>query len=702
MATLEKLRNRLGVLVAAVIGLALLAFILGDFVQSGSNMMNKSQNEIAEINGKSISYQEFATRLEVAVRNYQTNAGTSEMGESTIQSLRNQVWANLLNEYVMQKEYENLGIACGSEEMFDMVYGNNIHPSIKAASTFTNQVTGEFDPGLVIRYLKLMQEDPTGQAKAAWVGYEKELLNSRIISKYQTLISKGLYVTSAKVDMDYKETNMKYGFTYLSKRFTTVHDSLVTVSEKDVQDYYNEHSKEYQQEASRDLSYVTFDVVPSEEDKQNVETWINDQAIEFKRIESAEQYIKLNADSEFDKLHYLPSELEPDLQSWVDTTEIGSVYGPYLVGDTWKVARVTDIKQMPDSVRASHIVIPPDSTNSLIAAQATIDSLKTLVDNGADFAELAKQFGTDGTKDKGGDLDWFRQRGPMVETFSDPCFFANKGDVIIINTNFGIHLVKITDQGPKSTKYQVGVIDREIEAGQDTYQSYYSTTSRFASTYSNGENFEEGINEMNLTRRVANNLSESDQVISGLENPRQMIMWAFEAKKDELSEIYTFGNRYVIARLDEVREEGIATLEQVYGEIESAVRNIKKADYLKNQMADLDKSMSLEDIGSELKIQVKNVESANFASLSIPGIGVEPAISAALAFLPEGGISDPIVGKNGIYIISTSTIQSPENAIDVLATRTRLQQSLSSRASYQARQALEEKAKVEDRRNKFY
>ena len=701
MATLEKLRNRLGVLVAAVIGLALLAFILGDLFRSGSNLVGKRQNEIAEINGKSISYIDFAAQLDVAVENYKRNANIIDVDESTYQTIRNQVWSSLLNEHIMQKEFESLGIDCSSEELFDMVQGTNIHPQIMAAQIFQNEMTGQFDPALVIQFLKNMQNDQTGRTQIAWIEFENELIDNRIYTKYQNLISKGLYVTNKKVDREYLESNRKYNFEYISKRYTTVNDSLVNVTEADVAKYYSAHQEEYKQEASRDISYITFDVVASDKDRQNVEDWINEQILEFERIETAEQYIRLNADSGFDPLYYYPSELEPELQEWADTAQLKSVFGPYLVGETWKLARITDIQEIPDSVRASHIVIPPDANNSLVPAVATIDSLKALVENGADFAALAQEFGTDATKDKGGDLEWFKQ-GAMVQPFSDSCFFGEKGDVIKLTTQFGVHLVKITDQSPKTKKYQVGILDRKIEPGQETYQDYYSQASKFASTYDNGEKFEEGITEMNLTRRVANNLAEGDRVISGLESPRPLIRWAFEAKKGELSDILEFGNRYVIARLDEVREEGIAPLDQVYGEVESAVRNEKKADYLVKEFGNMDKTKSLEELGTQYKIQVKSAENANFTSMSIPGIGVEPAVSAALAVVPEGQISDPIKGKNGIYIIRTKAVENPEQATDVLATRTRLQQSLSSRAGYQAFQALEKKAKIVDKRNKFY
>lgn len=701
MATLEKLRNRLGVLVASVIGLALLAFIMGDLFQSGSRLFNKGRFEIAEINGKSISYQEFAARMEVAVENYKRNSNTNDLNEQAYQTIRNQVWSNLLNEHIMEKEFASLGIGCSSEELFDMVQGNNIHPQIKSAGIFQNEMTGQFDPALVIRFLKNMQNDQTGRTQAAWVEFENELIDNRIYTKYQNLISKGLYVTSAKVDQEYLESNRKYNFDYISKRFTAVNDTLVKITEKEVQDYYNSNLNEFKQTASRDISYVTFDVVASEKDHETVENWINDQTDEFSRIANAEQYIRLNADSEFDPKYYGPQELEPELQAWVDTAGIGSVFGPYRVDDTWKLARITDVKQLPDSVLASHIVLPPDENNSLEGPQAKIDSLKALIEKGADFASLAREFGTDATAENGGDLGWFRQ-GDMVQEFNDSCFFGNKGDLITLTTRFGVHLVKIVDQGPKSKKFQIGIIDRKIEPGQDTYQKFYAEASKFASTYDNGEKFEEGINEMNLARRVANNLGEDDRLISGLENPRELIRWAFEAKIGDLSEIFEFGNRFVIARLDVIREEGTAPLDQVYGEVETAVRNDKKADYLIEEFSGADLTKSLEDIAAELALQVRNVENATFSSMSIPGIGVEPAISAALAVIPEGRVSEPIKGNNGVYIIRTTSIISPEQTMDVVSVRNRLQQSLSSRAGYQAFQALQEKANVIDKRNKFY
>lgn len=699
MATLQKLRNRMGVLVAVVIGLSLLAFILGDFLRSGSQVLNKKRFEIAEIDGKSISYIDFQTRVENSVENYKRNSGNNSPDEATLASIRNQVWNNYLNELIMEDEFEALGLQCSSEELFDMVQGNNIHPQMRSLDIFINQNTGEFDRALVIQFLKNMENDP--RALAAWLEFENSLMNDRVYTKYQNLIAKGLYVTRPMVEDNYAMAQKTYDLSYVSERFVMVADSLVSVTETDVRNYYNANKEDFDQEASVDLAYVAFDIFPSEADRQKVKDWIFSEVPEFTRIPNTEQYINLNGDSGFDAGYYLPGELEDSLRVWAETAEKGDVYGPYLVEETWKLAKVTDVRMLPDSVRASHILIRPDETTGRIdAAQATADSLVELINNGADFAALAAEFGTDATAQTGGDLEWFLP-GQMVPEFDEAAFFGEKGDLSTVTTQYGVHVLKITDQGAKTRKLQVGVLDRAITYGQDTYQRTYSEASRFAATYNNGEKFEEGIIEENLTKRVANSLREEDRVISGLESPRQMIIWAFEAEKGDLSEIYEFGDRFVIAKVTEKRLEGIAPLEQVYGEVESIVLNQKKGDYLVQRFSEA-KAATIEQTAETLGTEVRTVNNASFSAFSIPGIGVEPKVSAALTVLQPGQMTDPIKGSNGVYILRMDQVNEPDQPLNFAESKNRLAQELRSRAGLQAFDALQDAAEVVDRRNKFY
>lgn len=699
MATLQKLRSRMGVLVAVVIGMALIAFILGDFLKSGSQMMKRKQFEIAEIDGKTVSYQEFQARVESSLENYKVNSGNQNPDESALFSIRNQVWTTFINELVLEDQLETLGIQCSSDELFNMVQGNNIHPQVAALGVFKNEITGEFDRVRVIQFLKNMETDP--RAQAAWLEFEKSIISDRIYTKYQNLIIKGQYITRKQVETDYLNSSRKYNASYVSRRFSNVPDSLVSVTESDVQAYYNDNKNDFNQDASVDLAYIAFDIIPSEADHQTVKDWIRDEVEELTRIENTQQYINLNGDTGFDTEYRLPTELEIILQAWAAEAEKGAVYGPYLIDDVWKLAKIADIKMVPDSVRASHILILPDANNSIVGSQATADSLVTLLNAGADFAELATEFGVDNTVEKGGDLDWFKRADNMIPEISDFCFYGEKGDLTTVITRNGVHVLKITDQGPKSEKKQVGVLDRKVAYGQETYQKAYGVTSKFAATYNNGEKFEEGILEDNLTKRLASGLRTNDRIITGLESPRTMIMWAFEADKNDLSEIYEFGNRFVIAKVTEVREKGTAPLDQVYGEVESIVLNLKKADYLFEEFENA-AGTSLEDLSTKIGIDVKTIIGGTFNGFSIPGIGVEPVLSAAFPLLALNELSKPLKGGNGVYVLKVTEVIEPTTQMDYIAGKARLTMSLTSRAGYQAFQALQKSAKVIDRRNKFY
>ena len=702
MATLQKLRNKMGVLVAVVIGFALLAFILGDFLSSGSRQMDRKRFELAEIDGKSISYQDFQAHVESSVENYKNNSNNNNPDESTLVSIRNQVWNSLLNEYILMDQFEELGIACSGDELFDMIQGSNIHPQILTAPAFQNQITGEFDRAMVIQFLKNMENDPTGRTQSSWVQFESELMNDRVYTKYQNMIMKGLYVTNDMIELDYYAGQRKYNFSFISKRFSLVPDSLVTVEQSDVETYYNENKDGFTQEESRDISYVTFEVLPSEKDRNLVEDWITNEKPEFERIENVEQYINLNGDTGINPLFLNVNELEEPLQAWLEEAEEGSVYGPYLNEEVWKLARLTEIKMVPDSVRASHILIRPDQNLSLDQAQAVADSLVDLLNNGADFAALAVEFGSDGTTQTGGDLNWFRQ-GDMVLEFSEFCFFGEKGDLGTVVTQHGVHVLRITDQGEKTEKYQVAILDRAIAPGQETYQHVYAQASRFAATYNDGDKFEEGVLEENLTKRIANNLRESDRMVTGLENPRRMIIDAFEAKKNDLLDLYEFGNRFVLAKVAEVRNEGIAPLDQVYGEVETLVLNKAKGDYLTSEINEALKGIStMEDLAIKFDTDVRTATDVTFGAFSIPGIGVEPAISSNLIDLEPNTLSEAINGSNGVYVIMVTQVIEPTIQIDYLEAKTRLTQGMTSRAGYQAFQALEKSSKVVDKRNKFY
>jgi peptidyl-prolyl cis-trans isomerase D len=702
MATLQKLRNKAGVLLAGIIGLSLLAFILGDFLNSGSGFLNRKKSEIAEINGKTVTYQEFAERVEKGVENYKQNSGTNTVDEQTYGSIRNQVWNSYLNDFVYADQYDRLGLSCSSDELFDMVQGRNIHPQIQQAEIFQNKQTKTFDRQLVLQFLKSMEKDPSGRQKQAWVSYEQELMKDRIYTKYQNLISKGMYVTRKMVDAEFAETNRKYDINFVAVRYVTTPDSLIKVTDAEVNKYYEENKDKFTQEASRDLAYVVWDIVPSQQDKDEVEKWINEQKPEFERIENAAQYVAATSESRFNEAYLGATDIPENLRAWALSATTGMVFGPYQEGMTWKLARITDVQNLPDSVKASHILIRPVNNTDFDAAQKTADSIKGLIDRGQDFAALAGQFGTDATKDKGGDLGWFTNE-KMIPEFSRACFFGKKGEVLTVKSSYGVHVIKIVDQSASSKKVQIAYLDRTITPSDKTYQDIYNIASKFASTYDGSDKFDQGIVKENMNKRLATNLHEGDATITGLDNPRELIRWAFDAKKGDLSELKEYGPRFVLAKLTEVREKGIATLDQVRTQVENSVRNDKKADYLIagiNQT--LQTSNSLDAVAAKYNASVSTAANSYFTSYTITGLGMEPQVSAAMTYTPLNQISKPIKGISGVFVIQVTRIAEPGPEANRNESLTRLEQSYTSRAGYEVFAALEKNAKVVDKRNKFY
>ena len=291
----------------------------------------------------------------------------------------------------------------------------------------------------------------------------------------------------------------------------------------------------------------------------------------------------------------------------------------------------------------------------------------------------------------------------MIPEFSKVCFFSKKGDLLTLRTDYGVHVIKIVDQAASSKKVQVAYLDRTITPSDKTYQDIYNLASKFASTYDNGTKFEEGITKENMNKRIATNLREGDAAITGLDNPRELIRWAFDAEKGDLSDLKEYGPRFVLAKLTEVREKGTAPLEQVRAQVENSVRNDKKAEMLISQASQaVQSSNSLEAIAPKFNSNVASAANSYFTSYTITGLGMEPFVSAAMTYTPLNQISKPIKGTGGVYLIQVTNIIEPGVAANRSESQTRLEQSYTSRAGYQVFAALEKNAKVVDKRNKFY
>ena len=700
MATLQRIRNRAGLLVAVIIGMAIFAFVLQDLLSGGKTAFARSKFTFAEIDGNSVQYDEYAARVEKLSEYYRLRMGQTSLDEQTMESIREQTWQDMVREYVTQDEYRELGISVSPDEMMDMVQGRNPHPVIR--SLFSDPKTGILNSTFLVQFIRTMNEDPSGNQKTIWLYLENEIMKDRAFSKYNNLIRKGLYITDLEAENNSRETSRRMDFRYVVKRFTAIPDSAITIIENDLQKYYRDHEKEYRQEATRDLEYVVFEILPSEDDDRLAAEWINKMKPEFETIEDPVSLVGMESDLPFDDMNYTDGSLPEIINDFMFSSSVGAVYGPYYEESSYRMARLAEIGYLPDSVHARHILLQPDNNTDQTRLVALADSLHNVLTSGGDFANLARLYSTDGSAQEGGDLGWFPE-GQMVKPFSDSCFYGETGEIFQVQTQFGIHLIEVLAKSRKVKKVKVAYLSRNVEPSSETYQKVYSQAVKFAGLNNTYEKFNTAVSEQNLTKRYANDITASQKTITGLEQPRALIRWAFEAELHDISEeIFEIGNKYVVGAVAGIREKGIAPLDQVRTEIELEVKKNKKAELIIQEFnASLASFQNIDELASELGLTVADANNVNFASVSVPSAGIEPNVIATASVLAPDQLSQPIKGNNGVYVIVISNIIDPAET-ELESQKSRMASLRESQANYEAFEALREAANIQDNRAKFF
>lgn len=701
MATLEKIRQR-GVLIAIVIGLALFAFILGDFLNSGKSLLSKNQFEIAEVAGASIPYQEYQGQIEYMTEINKLFSGQSQSDEATQDRIMEQTWQQMIQKYVLSDEYKKLSIGVHPDEVEDMVVGNNIHPIIQ--QIFADPNTGAVNIAQLKNFLQNLDQDQTGNSRMYWLYIENEIIRERTYAKYNNLIQKGLYATNMQAKNSFLEKNRKVNLEYVVQKYNTVSDSLVHFTNADIEAYYKEHQNDFKQENTRDIAYVSFDVKPLEDDFKAAEFWINDIKSDFTNTADAIQFVNLNSDVPHPNKNFKESELDENIKDFITIAKIGDVQEPVFNGESYTLVKLANIVYTPDSVNVRHILIQPSSQTQGAYDQAKLlaDSLLISVKSGSNFASLAKEFSSDqGSAALGGDLGWFPE-GVMLQEFTDACFNNKKGDKVIVETQVGFHIIDIINQSKAIKKYQVANLVRNVSPSSKTYQYYYAQASQFAGMNKTLELFDQAVMEnSNLTKRYANKLTENQKYISGLESPRSVVKWAFEGDVNEVSDVFDLGDSYIVAVITEAKEKGIAPLESVRTQITLEVKKEKKAEYIQNELAKVYTNSNFDQLANDKNLVIEEASNISFNSFAMAAAGIEPKVIGIAANGNKDDIYGPIKGNNGVYFIRITEVTEAEGT-EFAVERTQLASSYKSREIYEAYEALKDISEIEDRRSKFY
>ncbi len=712
MAVIGKIRQRAGLLIG-IVGFSLVAFILGDLLTSNRSFISANDTNVAVIGGKEIDVMEFETLVQEYEQNYKLNTGTESIDQNTVESLREQAWNELLNDEIMLPQFRKAGVKVSSEELFDMIQGKNPHPQIKDA--FKDPNTGEFSPANVLNFLKNMDNDATGKTRAQWLSFEKFITEERVKEKFNELVKHGLFVTSEEAKLQAAAQQSQASVKFIEINYNTVADSTITVDQKELRDYYNANKNDFKQEDSRKLEYVTFDVSPSKEDMESAFQSIEKLVQPFRESSDDSLFVAINSDTRIEIDYFKTGTMSPVVESAFLSEGVtpGFVTGPYEENNTYRLSKLIESKMMPDSIKVSHILVafagaeraPAEVTRSKEEAKSVADSLLAVIKKDMKrYNDIASNQSDDKVAaEKAGDLEWITRQSPMDPRFKSGAFEIGKGQVDVVESNFGYHIIKVTDQTTAVRQLKVATIDRRIAAGSKTFQAAFSKANEFASKNNNSELFKKAVAEQGLNMRSADNIKPTDKFIAGLESPRVLIQWAYSSKKGDVSKPYDLGNRFVIAHLAEVKDKGIAPLEQVEELVKGKVRIEKKAKMFIDQFNEALKSAnSIDEIAAKLNNKVRTASNVTFASGFVENLGMEPAFVGAVFGAEKGKIAGPVKGTQGVSVMLVDNITEPPATIDFQATKTQMQQQMQQRSSFEVFNALKEKANITDNRSRFY
>ena len=698
MATLGKIRNRSGLLLT-VIGVAMLAFILGDFMSSlGSG--GGGSIYVGEVLGEDVMRQAYEVKVEEGIENWKSQNQQGVLNQTTTAQIRSQIWDQYVRDLIMNNEFGKLGIDVSDDEFFELLQGLNVHPEISKVPAFQDQATGQFDRTKVLGYLKQIDQDPTGEARTRWVGFQKYLIGLIKTSKYNSLVSNAMYVTGEEAKLKFNENSQNITFNYVAIPFSSVADSMVEPTESELANYYDDNKSDYEQAASKDVDFVVYTVIPSQEDDATTKSAITDLKADFTIFEDYDLMARRNSDNTSARFTFTTKEGLAD-KNWEElfNAEEGTVIGPYQASQgVYRIAKLVIAQNRPDSVESRHILIAPTETMSLDSVNIRIEAIKAQIQSGTDFGDLAQKNSDDkGSAIKGGDLGWFSE-GAMVDEFNEACFTSKRGDLSVVTSQFGVHLIEVTKTSRAVRKVKIAFIDRNVEPSTETYNTYYSQAAQFAGKILNeGIAFDSLVAQQNLVKRSDSKVTADKQSIVGLPNSREMVRWMNTTDEETVSEVFQFENSYVVAYLTKEHIKGNVPLEDIKEQISALVVKDKKADYITAAITGDD----LAAIATNNGQTVVSAQRANLANLSLQGIGYEPELVGSIFGTAVGSVSSPIAGANAVYVVQVTAKDDAKTTGDFTKQKQEVKKGAAAYANGAAYKVLNTEADVKDNRSDF-
>ena len=677
MASLNTLRTKFGIVLSIVIAGALLAFILSLKTEMG---FSGNDPRVGVIDGEKINYSKYYNQYEQV----KAQSGAQESNEQQSAMLANAAWQALIGKYVLTPGFDKMGLRVTEPERMSMVSGQ--HPSQAFYNAFADPRTGEYNVAAVHQFLS--EAEANAQAQQAWAQLNEQARMEREVAKFLGLIKGGVYVNSLEVANGVNSANNTYAGKWAGKKYSAVPDSLIQLKSSDIKAYYNSHKNMFKQTPSRALSYVVFEVSPTDDDMLALEKSVAEVGAQFAATEELKSFVRANRNGKIADNYVSAKQLsEEEAKALLD----GATYGPVLKNNEWTMARALDTKIVPDSMGIRHIVLP-------YTQEALADSLLTVLKGGADFAQVAAQYSVyDATAANGGEVGVMPFSAFSGE-FAAALANAKTGDIVKIASGDAIQLMQVYRADKPSKHVQVASITYPVEASAATRRDIHNQAGTFSvNAKGSVEAFNEAASAAAVTPRIAS-LAQGERTIRGLEDSRDVARWAYGAEVGDVSEIFPVGKDYVIAMLTEIDDNEFAPLEKVSAQIRAQVLRDKKYDYIVKELS----GSTLDEQAKSLGTEVADFDNVTFGAFYVNGPGFEPRLIGAISSTTEKGVlSAPVKGLSGVYVFEVDDIQTSDKQT-AEGEKVRAQAMAESMAQQFSVQAIQQMAKIQDLRGKYF
>lgn len=709
MATLQNIRNK-GPLLVIVVGVALLAFILGDLLTSGSTFIGQARDRAFVVDGKVVTTQQYADKITEFEEFQKMISGQTSLDETTSLQIREAVYQQMVRDQLLSNQSDKLGLTVTKAEMNDLVHGQSISPILQQLPFFVNPETGLYSRPALMEFLNVINTaspSPQEQAlvdqyRSLWLFIENMIKTQRLEEKYVSLLSNAVMVNDLEAETSFSLSQQNANIAYVMQSYFTVPDSAVTVTDKEIKDFYNKNKHNYKLEAPLvKISYFTKEIVPSDEDIAEIEQEAQTAFAMLRDTDNPATVVSDYSQSPYRDIYMAANMLTPSQLDFARTASAGDVKSPTREGDAFQMYRLIDKTTAPDSVHLSMLAIP-DAT---MAGQDSIvtnfvDSIYNEIRDGNSFAEVADALNP---SSNGGDVGWAREIDllPFGKDFVEAAFNASVGEPMRLSVQGQQVIFQVEERSRPVEKFKLAVINMPVLASEKTSNNIDNELNQFISAEDIGPRFNELASEEGYMVMPNMTYSANDFSLGQIPASRQIITWAANEKKMGTVRKFDLTNLRVVARVDEVIKSGTTPLSEVSESIRMQLLNEKKAEKL---IADLEQQnlTSLEAYAEAMNSRIDTLNFVNFATQNITGLGFEPAINAASSFAPLNTVTGPMEGNMGVYAVSVLNRSEGSATYDATEQKEMIMNDNAYRLQMQAVEVLKNELGVEDNRYRFF